>query len=283
MNSATSSTEDLIRFDKGATGYLELFTRMNEEQLRVFQPILNPAGEKAQLMFANILEAAKFSTASEITVRQNERLMKLKRGNVPAAFDSTAAGFNQQAIRHAGRALRFVKELRAELQTTPSTTTPSFRMLPEGESAQLGSPRGPGIQALREAAKAPEFSEALADAKEAFLQNALQLNFTNNSDFVEVLEIWDETMDLAHKEGVSGVLGRVSDDLEKFVSRRNSEERGTSPASPLEWWKYVMIAVYIGAAVFGVVACFWWSACTWVWPAISATAPWIFKIVEMGC
>jgi len=38
--------------------------------------------------------------------------------------------------------------------------------------------------------------------------------------------------------------------------------------------------LHLGVASF---ACFWWIACTWGWPAISATAPWIFKIIEMGC
>jgi len=97
------------------------------------------------------------------------------------------------------------------------------------------------------------------------------------------LEIWDQTMALAQKEGVAGLLGAMAGSLEEFVSRRQTEERGTSPASPLPWWKYVVIAWYASSAVFAVIACFIWSGCSWVWDAIAKTAPWIFKIVEMGC
>jgi hypothetical protein len=242
-------------------------------------------GEKAQLMFANLLETAKFSTASEITVRQNERLIMLGRGNVTNAFDSSASVLNDQAIRHANRALKFVNDLREDLGSAPTGAVTRYRMLPEKESVETVPVQREvrGIFELRDVTKLPEFSDSLADAKEAFLTTALQLNFTNNREFVEILEIWDKTMALAHKEGTAGVLGAMAESLEQFVSRRNTEERGTSPASPLAWWKYIIIALYVGASVFAVIACFWWSACTWVWPAISATAPWIFKIVEMGC
>jgi hypothetical protein len=283
MNSTT--VNDVLRFDRSATGYLDLFGLMNQDQASVFQPILTSVGEKAQLMFANLLETAKFSTASEITVRQNERLIMLGRGNVTNAFDSSASVLNDQAIRHANRALKFVNDLREDLGSAPTGAVTRYRMLPEKESVETVPVQREvrGIFELRDVTKLPEFSDSLADAKEAFLTTALQLNFTNNREFVEILEIWDKTMALAHKEGTAGVLGAMAESLEQFVSRRNTEERGTSPASPLAWWKYIIIALYVGASVFAVIACFWWSACTWVWPAISATAPWIFKIVEMGC
>jgi hypothetical protein len=278
------STSDTLRFDRGATGSLDLFTLMNHDQVRAFQPIWTPLGEKAQLMFVNFLEAAKFATASEITVRQNERLIKLQRSTQTSTFDSSASVLNDQAIRHASRALKFANELRDELRPPAAAGHPSFRMLPE-ESVEPAAIRkeSPGLLQLRDVNRVPEFSDALADAKEAFLINALQLNFTNNTEFVEVLEMWDKTTALAHKEGVAGVLGGMAESLEQFVSRRQTEERGTSPASPLPWWKYVLIAWYISSAVFAVIACFWWSGCTWVWPAIAATAPWIYKVIETGC
>jgi hypothetical protein len=285
MNTTVFPANDIIRFDRGTTGFLDLFTLINEDQARTFQPILAPAGEKAQLMFVNILEAAKFATASEITVRRNERLIRVGRGNLMTAFDWEASVLNHQAIRHASRALKYVNDLREELHSGLAGTRTPYRMLPEKESAEPLTLRNEASAALklRDVTRLPEFSDALADAKEAFLTNALQLNFTNNGDFVEVLEIWDQTMARTQKEGVAGLLGDMVETLEQFISRRQTEERGTSPASPLPWWKYVVIAWYASSVVFAVVACFIWSGCSWVWNAIATTAPWIFKIVEMGC
>lgn len=284
-SSYTTSTDIFVRFDKGTTGFLDLFTQINQHQVAIFQPLLAPAGEQAKLLIANILDLAKFSTATEIKVRENERLMKLGRANLTKAFDPSAALLNQQAIRSAGRALKFVNQMRDELRQGPSPAGEQYRILPEkvsDTSAAVGNPPR-GISELRAIHNAPEFPAVLTDVKDAFLNSALQLNFTNNGEFVEVLEIWDTTMARAAKEGVAGVLSSMAELLEQFIARRNSEERGTSPASPLAWWKYVVIGLYIGTAAFAVFACFWWSACTWVWPAIAATAPWIFKIIEMGC
>jgi len=264
---------------------MELFTLLNSDQLNLFEPILRSAGDKARLMFSNVLEIGRFATASEITVRQNERLMKLGRDNITNAFDPSAAVLNNQAIRCATRALKFVNELRDDLRSPSETAGAEFRILSQKIAQERAGPQNEPspLSGLRDVNRLPDFVNSLADAKEAFLRGVLELNFTNNDDFTEVLEIWDKTMTLAHKDGVAGVLGGMASSLEQFISRRNTEERGTSPASPLAWWKYVVIALYIGSAAFLVFACFYWGGCTWVWPAIAASAPWIFKIIDMGC
>ena len=282
---AASVSTDVMRFDRGATGFLDLLTNMNREQLATFQPFLTPAGEKVQLLFASILETAKFATASEITVRENERLIKLGRGNLSTPLDASATTLNQQAIRDAERALRFVQDLDQEVRQSSPRAAADFRILPgkEGGATLPSQPEVRGVRELRDVHRLPDFPHALSDAKEAFLSSALQLNWTNNGEFTEVLEVWDKTVDLGFREGVAGILTSMADSLKQFAARRNTEERGTSPASPLEWWKIALIALYIGAAVFSVFACFAWSACTWVWSAISATAPWLYKIIELGC
>jgi len=279
------TTDEFVRFDRGASGYLDMQAMLNQDQLAVFRPLLAPAGEQMELLLASILELSKFATACEIKVRENERLVKLGRLNETQAFDAVAASFNQQAIRYARRGLNITRQVKRGLDELETAASSSYHILPK-EAAPLGRDilqKDNPISRLREVHINPDFASALTDAKEAFLYNALRLNFTNNVEFVEILEIWDKSMDLAAKEGVRGLLNSMEESLDQFVARRMTDERGTSPASPLEWWKYVVIALYVGAAVFAVIACFWWSACTWVWPAISATAPWIFKIVEMGC
>lgn len=285
MLQAASLSTDVMRFDRGVTGFLDLQTNLNREQLEIFQPFLTPAGEKVQLLFASILELAKFATASEISVRENERLMKLGRANLSQPLDASASTLNQQAIRYAERALRFVQDLDEEVRQPSPRAAATFHILPEREGgATTPSPSEVrGVRELRDVHRLPDFPQALSDAKDAFLSSALQLNWTNNGEFTEVLEVWDKTTDLAFKEGVGGIFSSMAESLKQFAARRNTAERGTSPASPLEWWKITLIALYIGAAVFSVFACFAWSACTWVWSAISATAPWLYKIIELGC
>lgn len=263
MKTQLSTISNLVRFDRGVLGYLDLQTAMNEAVIATFQPALSPAGDRSALLLANILELAKLTTAAEIRVRENERLITLNRTSGETAFDECAKALNDHAIRYAERTLLLIANLKADLRRTQKTVQ--------------------GVAELRTVHKNKDFSEALTEAKQVFLTNATQLNFTNNAEFAEIVELWDQTMEHASSHGLAGVFSKMSDALEEFVKRRCTAERGTSPASPLPWWKYVVIGLYIGAAAFAVFACFYWGGCTWVWPAISATAPWIFKIVEMGC
>lgn len=279
------TAENLIRFYGGADSYLESQSILNQEQIAVFHPLLAPAGYQMELLFANILDVAKFATACEIKVRQNERLLKLGRLKDSQAFDSVAASFNEQAVRFAGRALHLVRQAKTSMANAPVSILPNYYILPKGPGAadQRTLQQETPLSKLSDVQKSADFPAALKDAKEAFLYNALQFNFTNNEDFTELLQIWDKTMDIASNQGVLGLFNSMEDSLNQFVSRRMTEERGTSPASPLPWWKYVVIGLYIGAAAFAVFACFFWGACTWVWGAISATAPFLFGIIDRGC
>ncbi len=277
------TTDNLVRFDKGVTGYLELQTTLNQEQMAVFHPLLAPAGEQMELLFANILELGKFATACEIKVRENERLMKLGRLNVPQPFDNAAASLNQQAVRFATRALNITRQAKTSLAEAAPARDAGYRILPK-ETAESGAlQKEIPLLRLGDVHRATDFASALTDAKEAFLYSALQLNFTNNGEFTELLGIWDKTMEVASNQGVPGLLNSMEESLGQFAARRMTDERGTSPASPLPWWKYVVIGLYIGATAFAVFACFYWSNCTWVWQAIEKTAPWLFKIIENGC
>jgi hypothetical protein len=227
--------------------------RLNREQREIFSEIFRPSRSNIDLAFANVLEAGKFATATEVKVRENARLAAVERFPAGQEFSGSAQQFNFQAIASARRAIGVLREAREQV-----------------------------LSELGEAHARDAFRASLSDSREALVQALSKFN-VDPEDFREVLGIWDETSRVASERGAEGLHERIVRNLETFIEQRKRPNRGNQPHSPLPWWKYVLIAVYIGAAVFAVVACFVWSACTWVWSAISATAPWLFKIIEMGC
>lgn len=127
-----------------------------------------------------------------------------------------------------------------------------------------------------------ELQDALADSNEAVIQGLNKFNI-GPEEFREVVSIWNKASDTLVEGGGEALYTFVEENLDTFVIHRGRPGRGTEPHSPLPWWKYVIVATYIGVAVFAVAACFMWSACTWVWIAIFATAPWTFQIIDRGC
>lgn len=212
------------------------------------------------LFFANVLEAAKFATASEVAVRENERMSVAGTSKARIAFSGNARVFNRQSTRAAAKALRILRKA----------------------SKALDNPEAP-LARLKGFHREQDAREVLAEAKEAFVHGLSEYDFRKTSEFSEVLAIWEEVLGVLSKEGVRGLFSRMEKDLQKFVDLRGQADRGNKLHSPLPWWKYVIIAAYIGAAAFAVFACFYWGACTWVWGAISATSPWLKNMIDWGC
>lgn len=246
------SAREAIRYHKGVPGFLEFQALMNQDVLNTLSPLLEPLGRGATLFLANALEMARYATASEIKVRENERLIKLQRRKLSSSFDSEAAELNQYAVHASVRALDALRTIEIDKKL-----------------ANVG-----GEKALQ---------TTLTDAKERFISTLLEFNITNNPDFFEVVEIWDQAVKTFKKGGLTALSAHMQTQLKEFAGRRLTDERGTSPASHLPWWKYVLVAVIIGAAIFAVIACFVWSACAWAMPAVSAAAPWVFGIIDRGC
>jgi|ERR1043165_299842 hypothetical protein len=248
------SFDQITRLQKGVRGYLDYQDLSNKHQYETFAEIFRPANSDLELFFANVLEAAKFATATEIKIRESQRLQTLGRAAAGSEYSIDAQEYNRQAIKTANRARTILKRSRENWN-------------------KLNPPERVGR---------PEFQSTLADARESLAQNLVKFNLSVR-EFEEVLSIWEEVAATATDKNQDRLFDYLDSSLEKFTALRSEADRGTSSHSPLPWWKYVIIAVYIGAAIFAVIACFWWFACTWVWPAISATAPWIFGIIDRGC
>lgn len=238
----------VIDWQTGVRGYLDYQDEANKQLLQNFDPILQPSESNFDAAFYSVMEAAKFAVASELKVRENRRLAILGRPGVGIDYHGTAVEFNSQAIKSANRARRMIEDL-----------PPRLRELNLGDA-------GPA---------------ALDDARTALTQSLVKFNVMED-DFRECLQIWDEVADQG-RVGAGAVLDQMASNLQRFTELRSQTDRGTSPHSPLPWWKYVVIAIVLGAAIFGIIACFWWSACTWIWPAISAVAPWVFGMIDRGC
>jgi hypothetical protein len=246
MSGCDSQLDAMIAWERGPTGYLSYQNRMDRVVIDELRPILDRSESELELAFVNIFAAAKFAVASELETREHERTDLLSGRARETSFFGSAVTFNSQASKAAERARRLVREL------PDSVNGLEF----------------PG-------------DDVMSDARDAFFQSMIEFNVLP-VEFEELLTIWDQVAEQA-REGSRGILAQLDENLETFVRLRAQPDRGNSAHSPLPWWKYVVIALVIGAAVFAVIACFWWTACTWVWPAISAVAPWIFGMIDRGC
>jgi hypothetical protein len=252
--------DSALRFQQGVRGYLDFQDKLNASVYEAVSPILAPAEAGLDLLFANVLEAGKFATAAELKIRETDRLAIVGRADTEAGFTGTAVAFNDSAQRAAGRALRLAQD--------------AERALAAG---------GTRIAELANVHRDANAQVAIDDARESITQGLVKFTSLSPEDFQEVQSIWDDVSSRAKGQGVGEVLRFVGSQLEEFTSRRAQPDRGTGEHSPLPWWKYVLIASVLGAAVIAVVVCFWWFACTWILQALPLVAPWVFGLIDRGC
>lgn len=247
----------VIRSHTGVRGYLDYQDAMDARVQEAFAPILEPAGNRLDQMLAAILGAGKFAVAAELTVRESERAVAA--GLLTDGQQLTGAGvpYNDHAISYARRARALLDQARGALDDQP-------------------------LAQLRELHHDPEAVRAFDEARDLFTRQIVEFNILQE-DFTEVLGIWDGRVRIATEGGVEGLFATMAEDLDQFIERRQQPARGTEHHSPLPWWKYVVIALTIGATAFAVFACFFWGACTWVWPAIAAVYPQLFGLIDRGC
>ena len=246
------AVNELLRFHKGVPAFLDFQVRMNQDAFSALSPLLEPLGKNAQLLLQNVLEIGRSATACEIRVRENERLQLVTKAKLPATLDAYAQELNRHAVKSATRAVNTVRTL-----DFPDQFAQSFDKA--------------------------EIKELLSSAREQMVRSLSEFNFTNTGDFEETIEIWDQVALLAQTSGPAGLVKHLEGQLNEFAERRMTEERGTSPASPLPWWKYVVIGLLIAVSIFAVVACFVWFRCTYLSDAISGAAPWLFGVIDRGC
>jgi len=249
--------DSVIRSHTGVRGYLDFQDAMNARVREGFKPLMAPAENNLDAFLAALLDAGKFGVAAELTVRESDRLVSLGRAPEEQRLSGPNVPHNAQAIRFAERATSLLKRTQESLDDAP-------------------------LNHLRDVHQDRELPQAFDEAREALAQHLVKYNI-KTEDLGEVFQMWDENVRVATESGVRGLLDGIAENLRQFIEVRREDDRGTRPHSPLPWWKYVIIAAIIGAAIFAIIACFVWSACVWVWPAVAIAAPWVFGIIDRGC
>ncbi|GLZ77070.1 hypothetical protein Afil01_18770 [Actinorhabdospora filicis] len=247
MSDLIRELDQLLALQTGVRGYLSYQDGMNRRMAEEFAPILKPTESQAGLLLVNLMNAGKFAVACELKVRENERDTIYTGGSRDDEYAGTAVEFNEQCVRSLERARYILRGLPKALQELPR----------------------------------PD-DEVIADGRTAMFRTLAKFNIMP-PEFAEVIKIWEETVAPARRGGVPAIFATLDQNLETLIGLRTRADRGNEAHSPLPWWKYVLIAVIIGAALFAIFACFYWGACTWVWPALALVAPWVFGIIDRGC
>lgn len=243
-----------FRFQRGATGFLDYQTRANNHLRQAFAPLTERFDPSFGLFLENLMQLGTYATACEIQVRENEKAIAFGRKLGDSAYSGVAVDYNEAAIKAASRARHFLKEA---LQVVDGPTSPVWAAFSGGDA-----------------------KEAIAEARKVMFQQLVEINIKPD-DFEEVMKIWSEVTESASSADNLGSY--LDESIAKFLELRADDDRGNRPHSPLPWWKYVLIGAIIGAAIFGVVACFVWFACSWIGPVLGALAPWVFGIIDRGC
>ena len=86
----------------------------------------------------------------------------------------------------------------------------------------------------------------------------------------EVLAVIDRVTDELRGGGFEGLQAFTDSQLVEFDRvLRADRDWGREEHSPLEWWEWTLLAVLIAGSVFAIIACFWWSGCSWVRAALA--------------
>lgn len=116
------------------------------------------------------------------------------------------------------------------------------------------------------AARDRQLDESLAEARERWV-TILADGELSGREAAEVVEIWDATVaELNASSGdITAVMKRMEGHLARFDTALTQEQDwARKPASPLETWQWIVIGIIIGVAVAAVLACLFWSGCSWI-------------------
>ncbi|MEV8017151.1 hypothetical protein AB0O76_12535 [Streptomyces sp. NPDC086554] len=253
----TRETDVIIRSETGVRGYFEYQDGLNAKLRESLAQAWRPASPLLDPLFAGLLDAGKFAVAAELKVRESHRLVTVGRFPEEQLLKGPSVPYNAQAISSARKARLHTSSVLNALEQTP-------------------------LRELQGVHREDGFRQALEEGREGLIDHLVKYNMSTPA-LEEVLGVWSETTQVVSEGGIGQGFREMAGHVDRFIELRGDPDRGTREHSPLPWWKYVLIASIIGVGIFGIVACFWWSACVWVWPAIALISPWVFGIIDRGC
>jgi hypothetical protein len=102
----------------------------------------------------------------------------------------------------------------------------------------------------------------------------------------ETSEIWNEYV-TARKtvdtDGMGGLIKHFSSKIDQLIEARTDLSKGRKEASPLPWWKIVIIAGAIAVSIAAVAYCYKKQDCKWVWDVVKAIGGWLWNLLRSGC
>jgi hypothetical protein len=102
-------------------------------------------------------------------------------------------------------------------------------------------------------------------------------------DAAEIAQAFDQAAETARGAGPDGLGALFDEQLSQFDDVLTGErDWGRESHSPLEWWQWLIIIGVLVIAVAALIACFWWSGCSWIsaiwaafcWGTVAAGGYW---------
>jgi hypothetical protein len=197
---------------------------------------------------AHIMEAGSLVVRGQQLLAKVERARSLELGELPGANFERQFQMASRSARRARRALRTASQSESwnEMRAAVNPSGAAF-----GES--LSEVRG-------------LFAESMLDAE------------TSATTVAEFMGVYDEVVNNLRSGGVDGLVDFVDQQLAE-LDRVLVAERdwGREAHSPLTWYEWLFLAWLLSSSVFGILACWWWSDCSWV----RAVLGWMCEFVRV--
>ncbi len=109
-----------------------------------------------------------------------------------------------------------------------------------------------------------ELAASLQEARDRWA-NGLLGSSLPAADVDEIMQSWDRALDAFQAGGYVALFNTMDERFQQFdIALQPGEDWGRRPHSPLETWQWILIGIIIGVAVASVIACLWWSGCSWI-------------------
>ena len=113
------------------------------------------------------------------------------------------------------------------------------------------------------------FGDALSEVRGLWVDGLLEADVTG-ATAEETVAVFDRISDELRGGGIDGLQAFVDDQLSEFDRILTADrDWGREAHSPLEWWQWLLLAALIASSIFAILACWWWSDCSWVRAALA--------------
>jgi hypothetical protein len=98
-----------------------------------------------------------------------------------------------------------------------------------------------------------------------------------------ILNEYGKARKVVDSKGMSGLIEYAGSKIDDLIEARTDLKKGRREASPLPWWKIVLIAVVLAVSIGSVVYCYKKQDCKWVWDMVKAIGGALWETLKAGC